>query len=332
MNKRRVILRADASTGTGFGHFYRSLALANHLKDDFDCYFASYNEDESLGAASEMQLKNLSDICTPLVLVGDSLEEANNNFIQDINQEDIVILDNYYYTTAYQEKIKSKGCKLVCIDDMPNRHFLCDVLITGTPYNRTDFSLENYTKFKSGIEWVFLRDAFLQPVTFRQRNVNIQRIAIAMGGSDPFNLTDKIIRIVTNLIPTVNIEVIAGPSVTVSYKGNNQLTVHRNISADKIVNLYENVDLAILPASTLSIEALSRNVKIFAGHFVYNQKKLYDYCVNKGFFMPLGNLLDSDYEIESRLSFALHKKFPTPQITCFQDQKKKSIELFKSIV
>lgn len=331
MSKQRVILRADASKQTGFGHFFRSLALANHLKDDFDCRFASYNEDEPLGTASNFQLKQLNGICQPLEFAGRDLVEANSLFIDDLSKDDIVVLDNYYFTTEYQKKIKSKGCKLVCIDDMPNRHFVCDVLITGTPYNRKDFSLENYTYFKSGIEWIFLREAFLKPVKKLKHNADIQNIVIAMGGSDPFNLTDKIIKIVHHLLPTIGIDIIAGSNVTVNHNVSIGVRVHRNISADDIVKLYENSDVAILPSSTLSIEALSTGIKVFAGHFVNNQRKLYDYCVNKGYYIPLGSLLAPDCDLESRLSKAIKNNSPKLQITCFQNQKEKSVNLFKCI-
>ena len=37
--KRKIYFRADASASIGYGHFIRTLALADMLKDDFDCTF-----------------------------------------------------------------------------------------------------------------------------------------------------------------------------------------------------------------------------------------------------------------------------------------------------
>ena len=37
--KQRIYFRADAGREIGYGHFIRTLALADMLKDDFDCVF-----------------------------------------------------------------------------------------------------------------------------------------------------------------------------------------------------------------------------------------------------------------------------------------------------
>ena len=39
MGSRKIFFRADASSAIGYGHFIRTLALADMLKDDFDCTF-----------------------------------------------------------------------------------------------------------------------------------------------------------------------------------------------------------------------------------------------------------------------------------------------------
>lgn len=36
---KKIYFRADASATIGYGHFIRTLALADMLKDDFDCTF-----------------------------------------------------------------------------------------------------------------------------------------------------------------------------------------------------------------------------------------------------------------------------------------------------
>ena len=36
---RKIYFRADAGVDIGYGHFTRTLALADMLKDDFECTF-----------------------------------------------------------------------------------------------------------------------------------------------------------------------------------------------------------------------------------------------------------------------------------------------------
>ena len=53
---KKIYFRADASSDIGYGHFVRSLALADILKDYFDCYFATIHP-------TEYQLKEISKVC-----------------------------------------------------------------------------------------------------------------------------------------------------------------------------------------------------------------------------------------------------------------------------
>jgi len=46
---QKIYLRADASAAIGYGHFIRTLALADMLKDDFDCTFFTCYLYEKLG-------------------------------------------------------------------------------------------------------------------------------------------------------------------------------------------------------------------------------------------------------------------------------------------
>lgn len=39
MSKRKIYFRADAGYGIGYGHFIRTLALADMLRNEFECTF-----------------------------------------------------------------------------------------------------------------------------------------------------------------------------------------------------------------------------------------------------------------------------------------------------
>lgn len=329
--KRRIVFRADASKNTGYGHFIRSLALVGYLKNDFDCYFASFNADTIL--LTDNQLKQICEVCEPLLAVGSTLEAFNIDFLSEIQSSDIVVLDNYYFSTEYQQKIKDKGCKLVCIDDLHDRHMVCDLLITPSPLKRKDFSLEPYTKFIGGIEYGFLRPPFFKAIPERNILSGIERVVLAMGGSDAFNVTDKIAAVVHKVLPESKLDIIAGDSVSISDDTNSFATIHRSISANDIAAIMDDSDIGIFPASTICIEAFSRRLPVIVGYYVDNQKDFYNYGVRHHYFADLGNLLDDSSMLFSRLEEIIGDKLPSPNRIDFdfrrEEIKKQFLELSK---
>lgn len=61
--KKKAYFRADASAQIGYGHFVRSLALADILKDDFDCIVFSQTP-------SSYQYKEAENVCNLVSNVG----------------------------------------------------------------------------------------------------------------------------------------------------------------------------------------------------------------------------------------------------------------------
>lgn len=326
---QRIVLRADGSGKTGYGHFIRSLALAGYLKDDFDCHFSTYNSVGHL--PTDYQFDEVDKVCDYIPILGNNLDEANDDFLKKLRPDDIVVLDNYYYTEEYQRKIKNRGCRLVCIDDMHDRHMVCDLLLTACPLKREDFSLERGTKFVGGIEWAFLREPFLKPLENRNISKIIENVVIAMGGADPFHLTDKMIKIVRSVLPYTKIHVMAGDTVCISEESSKIVVIHRRIDADEIVKLFDNSDLGIFPASTVCMEAFSRKLPVAAGYYVDNQEEFYRYGVRKRLFSPLGNLLDDSSIITDRLRVVVESNRPMPVVIDFRKQKEKIIQLFKEL-
>lgn len=307
--KRKIIFRADAGKNIGFGHFIRSLALASYLMDDFDCVFTTFNPHSK--TPSPYQLQEIARVCNHWPIDAEDIEEFNHKFLKGLTGGDIVVLDNYYFDTEFQKKIKEKGCKLVCVDDLHDREMVCDLLLTGMPLKREDFRLGPRAAFLGGLEHSFLREPFLM---FKDKIsvFPIRKIVIAIGGADPFELTNKIISIILKIDASLNIEVVAGDTVRINPEFKDKVNLHGKLTAEEIVDLFSSCDLGIFPASTVSIEALACNLRVAAGWYVDNQKELYEYGVGSGLFYPLGNLMDQADDIEKRIREAMEI-----EITCF---------------
>lgn len=276
--KPRVLLRADAGRRTGFGHYIRTSALADILSDGFECEVVSYDSESGTMAGH------------------------NEAFLRLIRPGDVVVLDNYFYDTGYQREVRSRCRALVCVDDMHDRHFVADALFSFCPLSREDFSLEDYTRFYGGLEWAFLRAPFLRPQLRREWPPRVSRVALAMGGSDPFGLTDKMIGVIRRVFPGVAMEIIAGREVAVTAPEGEDLRIWRGVGADTIADIFDRADAGVFPASTVCVEAFARGLPVAAGYYVDNQTDFYRHGVGNGWFLPLGNLLDPSDSLVCRLA------------------------------
>ena len=283
--KRKIFFRADASSEIGYGHFIRTLALADMLKDDFECVFYSQ-------APSEYQRKECEKVCRLVGLPAD--DSRFQLFLDGLQGDEIVVLDNYFYTTEYQKAIKNKGCSLVCVDDMHDKHYVADVVINHGPVTKDEFDCEPYTKLFLGDDYKLLRRPFLAPISNRKRNYSA---VVNLGGADPFKLTDKVVSLLLQADTGYHIIVILGDTVFLSKENREKVEVRSKLSAEQMADLFETSAFGILPGSTVSIEAMSRALPILMGYQADNQEEGYYKLSNSGLFIPLGNLHKLNLEV-----------------------------------
>ena len=62
--KKKILFRADADNKIGYGHFVRTLALADMLKDDFECVFYTQSP-------TEYQKQAVGEVCHLVALPSD---------------------------------------------------------------------------------------------------------------------------------------------------------------------------------------------------------------------------------------------------------------------
>ena len=281
--KQKIFFRADASGQIGYGHFIRTLALADMLKDDFECKFFT-------SEPTEYQIGELQKVCSYVSLYEDTKFE---DFLDCLDGTEIVVLDNYFYTTEYQREIKAKGCKLVCIDDIHDKHYVADMVINHALTEESLFDVEPYTRLCLGYEYALLRSPFLKPVKNEHRNNDI---IVNFGGADPYGVTDRIVSMLVELDTPYNIIVILGEKVRLSKENREKVTIRQNLSAEKMAMLFEQSAAGILSASTVCIEALSRNLPLMVGYHVDNQTEIYRVLKDSKRVMPLGFLQETSID------------------------------------
>lgn len=285
MRQRKIFFRADAGQEIGYGHFIRSLALADMLREEFDCTFYT-------SSPSTYQIEEMEKVCNHI-----SLNERTKfeDFINLLEGDEIVVLDNYFYTTDYQKQIKEKGCKLVCIDDMHKQHYVADIVINHGCQHKELFSIEPYTQLCLGLDYALLRKPFLQAAcnhTCHRDPLNkIERVAICYGGSDPLHLTEKTLEHFVQDVAIQNIDVIVGSHFSNhSLFPDERVRFYQSISAEEVATIFKRCQLAVVSASSVCIEALACGAIVAAGWYVDNQKEFYDYLKDNQWIIPLGDL------------------------------------------
>ena len=94
---RKIYFRADASATIGYGHFIRTLALADMLKDDFDCTFFTCHP-------TPYQVEEMEKVC-PFIPLQEETHSAD--FLSHLQGDEIVVLDNYFFTTSVPSSKKA---------------------------------------------------------------------------------------------------------------------------------------------------------------------------------------------------------------------------------
>jgi UDP-2,4-diacetamido-2,4,6-trideoxy-beta-L-altropyranose hydrolase len=273
----KVLIRVDGSAQIGLGHVVRCSALAQMLKDEFQIHFISKEIPESI----------IGDI------ISKGFEftkiETEKTFFKLLTGKEIVVLDNYFFDTAYQKRIKKiLGCKLVCIDDLHDKEFYADLIINHAPgVKREDYQAQSYTQFALGLDYALLRPGFLEQAQ-KSRIVNNKEILfICFGGSDFNNLTHRVLQIALEFKEFKKIIVVTGAaytnieSLSLLVKTSSKVENHSNISGTKMLSLMAQSDVAIVPSSGILLEVISAGCYVISGMYIENQKYAFQMFKNQ---------------------------------------------------
>ena len=303
--KPKIYIRADGNSEIGLGHVIRSLALAEMLKEDFDCVFATrfltdYINSEALKACSDVIKLPVSD-------------EQFDAFLSILAGDEIVVLDNYFFDTDYQRAIKNKGCKLVCIDDIHDKHFVADVVINHAGgISKELYSVAPYTCLFLGTDYALLRPEFLN---YNEKDEGAS-LLLCLGGADKDNVTLQILKLLEDKQFSNKCYVVVGDAFQyqqdlIDFQQSSKINIEilKNLTAQQMAGVMSECKYAICPPSTVSYEFLSKKggelyLKIIAD----NQKDIYAFFVENGIAFDISELFVSD-PMKHEQSLATQRKY-----------------------
>jgi len=128
-----------------------------------------------------------------------------------------VVLDGYHFTPGYQRAIADSGCRFLAIDDEGSAdHWYADMILNQNLHAHSGLypSTEVHTRLLAGTQFVLLRQEFLEWMDWeREIPETAGKILVTMGGSDPDNVTLRVIRALNRLDGSeLEVKIVAGPA------------------------------------------------------------------------------------------------------------------------
>jgi UDP-2,4-diacetamido-2,4,6-trideoxy-beta-L-altropyranose hydrolase len=290
----RIIFRADGNSEMGLGHLVRTMALMEMLKESFHCVLWLRDPGEKVRLALDLSIAH------KLMPVFDSVAEEIESMQRELLRSDILVLDGYHFDSNYQLALKPFVHKLVSIDDLAETYFYADLVINhGSREIVKRYRTEPYSKILAGVQYLLLRKPFIEAaLKLRPEVTSIDSLFICMGGADPYNVTNKVLRVALQLPFLQRIVVVVGGAYSFRQELDDQLksldngkivSLEKGVSAARMVTLIEQSHLAIAPASSIALEIASVKSGLLTAMVADNQQAIHNMIIENGCAVSAGD-------------------------------------------
>ncbi|MEA4956229.1 3-deoxy-manno-octulosonate cytidylyltransferase [bioreactor metagenome] len=199
INKKRVIIKTDATNKIGTGHIYRGLAIASKLANHEVLFLL--DEDKKLGIDIIKSYNYPYLTHKSIKSIGENEEEFNieshnNDLIEKIRDydPDIVINDILNTSHEYISILKRNNYFVVNFEDIGKGSEIADIVFDAL-YEHQMPSKNIY----SGYKYYILKDEFyFQEKKEIKIDNKVNEILLTFGGTDPNDLTRKTLNSILN--------------------------------------------------------------------------------------------------------------------------------------
>ena len=299
------------------GHLYRLISLAEMIKENYLCIFLLNKHCPNI-IPSHFQVYQLPDniLCQ---------DEPSWIFQKFDAESSIIVIDGGCFNVNYQKSIKGYGFTLFYVFDLPERHFIADVVINHAPnFENETLQPEPHIASCLGSKYLILRDEFICLIEKEFVLKPKREVFICFGGSDPFDFSLMALRacLMVDFITTINLVVGELNQNDLSKIRNNagkNIKVHTSLNSIELIDVMSNCGFAIVPSSTICLELISVKKPIIAGYYVENQRYIYNGLLNSNCIIGAGDL--RLYDSLSLSQFISDKISNVDLIEMMQNQK-----------
>lgn len=281
-----ICIIAHGNAQLGMGHVMRSLALAEAFrKDGHNVYFYSkYSQGveriqrQGFKAVGAQKWDKIRDVVgfeygTPEELFADVKDIVQ--YVQEM--QDVIVIDSYNVSREFFLGLKQYTRVLVYIDDLNTFAYPVDIIINGTvsaPYMGYK-KLQN-ARLLLGVKYNLLRSEFCN-LPKKEIDKEIKNVLITTGNSDPFHITEKILRIFIQekRYDGLNFHVIVGSGfetdIRIQQDIANCLSVYFYDKPDKMSKIMQKCDIAVAAGGSTLYELAACGVPALVFDYAENQ-------------------------------------------------------------
>ncbi len=191
-----LVFRVEAGPAIGSGHLMRCLALAEaHADRNGSAIFVTTGQAPALEDRVSEGGFEVAHIEGPVGTVEDASSTLG---IAERARADFVFVDGYDFGPTYHQKLRSTGPPLAVMDDGKERQSQVADLVINQNLHASEASYrgrEAHTRLLLGVEHVLLRREFMRFSKWRRKvSAGANRLLVTLGGSDPENVTENVVR------------------------------------------------------------------------------------------------------------------------------------------
>lgn len=303
MSPLSVAIRANGGETIGLGHIRRCLTLAEALSQQGATVHFVINNNQ---AALDTVRTNGFDA---IPVDPDNDFEQTRDAIRRL-QANVLVIDSYDIDADYLTRIRDPRNILVAIDDNADRRLPVDVLINGNAYAPSlMYEVLPGTVLLVGAQYAILRKEF-RAASVRRIQDPATRILITIGGSDPANLTPRLVDLVLAKRADLQLDVVVGPFFhqadpitegAANKRG--QIRVHYN--PGDMRSLMVQADIAITGGGQTTYELAATGTPALAILTAHNQQQNLKALDSLGTLIFAGNRDDVDLIEKLSSGFAM---------------------------
>ena len=208
--------------------------------------------------------------------------DKEEDFFSMLKGDEVLVLDHYGLGSSYEKSLKSKGNKLVRIDDLHEDIFYADLIINHAPgISPLVYKAQNYTQFALGLDYVLLRSVFLNAARNDSAGKEMATAFICFGGADHKNITQIAVDILKEDLRFKRVIVVTGTAypylhaLKESVGDEQRFSLYHSVDQETMLSLMLAADLSIVPASGILQEVLAVGSRVISGMYIENQKNIF---------------------------------------------------------